>query len=726
MTDAVRNVTILLNIKPGDINKPDMSWLTQATEDAKSLTKDVNSLTDVIGNMRKETTEMVKTQEEAARVDRELIDGQKDLLTVTTDTLNKTIDAKKREAQEEIRIETETVRQIEEIRRPLREPRQVRPLTEPDGKVPGVLGGKQRSASGFDFSDVSSAIEKQIDDNFDKFEANEKKKTELALREIAERAEAARQAEEDLPKHWRNTLLNAGQATASVARYISHMRMLKAVGGDSLEDMAKKFMTVQSRVEMIAASTSAFTNFGTMLDGLKQVGAATEKVVAQQLALGQATSVSQSITMKLARSAAEIAPLVAPAQMIFTGITASIVAADIAMDLFSDAGVSAREQQEKMLKLFDEQLDKVIKKLNEETKIIEQQNNLLQTQWDIRELIAGDAGMGATELDQRNQEMRAQQDAESEQKLRQQTEQMFADKMNQNQKQRQAEIQAQREALQQQIEFSDAFIASGEADASVIQRNEDLRRQQRENEEKQRQLDHETGKFNRRELQNANIQNGQIADFDGFMTHANNLPANERTAFLGLTAGIMSENNQAIIAQQREADNKAKQAEQRAQREQAEMDRQQREMDQERATAERYGMADSQWRVQEAQREMQAFQTAATPELREEAAQAAMQLLQGGNGQANLMTPEMQAELGLGAAANPDLVMSMMEDASTFTDDERNQYQEQLATSNAALVEARDQAKAMRTLAKDLKAILEENKRQLDALQRAIENRDLN
>ena len=726
MTDAIRNVTILLNIKPGDITKPDMSWLTQATEDAKSLTKDVNSLTDVIGNMRKETTEMVKTQEEAARVDRELIDGQKDLLTVTTDTLNKTIDAKKREAQEEIRIETETVRQIEEIRRPLREPRQVRPLTEPDGKVPGVLGGKQRSASGFDFSDVSSAIEKQIDDNFDKFEANEKKKTELALREIAERAEAARQAEEDLPKHWRNTLLNAGQATASVARYISHMRMLKAVGGDSLEDMAKKFMTVQSRVEMIAASTSAFTNFGTMLDGLKQVGAATEKVVAQQLALGQATSVSQSITMKLARSAAEIAPLVAPAQMIFTGITASIVAADIAMDLFSDAGVSAREQQEKMLKLFDEQLDKVIKKLNEETKIIEQQNNVLQTQWDIRELIAGDAGMGATELDQRNQEMRAQQDAESEQKLRQQTEQMFADKMNQNQKQRQAEIQAQREALQQQIEFSDAFIASGEADASVIQRNEDLRRQQRENEEKQRQLDHETGKFNRRELQNANIQNGQIADFDGFMTHANNLPANERTAFLGLTAGIMSENNQAIIAQQREADNKAKQAEQRAQREQAEMDRQQREMDQERATAERYGMADSQWRVQQAQQEMQMFQRAATPEDREQAAQNAMQLLQGGNGQSNLMTPEMQAELGLGAAANPDLVMSMMEDASTFTDDERNQYQEQLATSNAALVEARDQAKAMGILAKDLKAILEENKKQLEALQRAIENRDLN
>lgn len=770
MSDATRKVTIILDVKAGEM--PDMSWVTTAKNEMAVLTKESNSLVDQTKAMKAESENLVKTQTEAIKAETELLklkdDGNKaaiDGIAEQASARTADVDRAKRDAKEyfewhqrtqaEYRAkEEQQAKEAAERQRQIKEQAAVVTGVEqqpfvvptPNPNLPLSEDGVTADRAAYREQQRQQQIERnaraaedarrqreeqfdaELDRRFQEREAKEEQQRQQQLerdkKAAQDRLEAAQQAEESLPKHWRNTLLNAGQATASVARYVSHMRMLKSVAGDSLEDVAKKFMTVQSRVEMIAASTSAFTNFGTMLDGMQQVGKATEQVVAQQIAMGKAVSMNQSFIMSMGRAAADIAPLVAPAQIAFTTLTGLVVGLDIAMDLMGDSAQTAREKQESMLKLFDQQLDKVMRKLNEETKIIQQQNDLLQVQWNIRELLTGDTGLGANELGQQNADMRAQKDAEAEQKLRQETEKMFADKMTDGQKARQAEIDKQKKDLESRISISDAWIESGNADAGIIQQREDLDRRQKELADRQRQLDHETGKFNRDELQGADIQNGQIQNFDKFMQHAQNLPENERKSFLGLTGDILAGNNNEIIQQQRDTQNRAKQAEQKAIQEAAEIERQQREMDMERAMAERYSMADSQWRVDEAQLEMQRFQNAATPELREEAARAATQLLQGGNGQPDLMTQEMEAELGLGAAARPDLVMSMMQDAATFGPDEEDQYTKAIEEHNAAQVEARDQAKAMGELATSLKKILEENNKQIQELRRAIENRD--
>lgn len=578
-----------------------------------------------------------------------------------------------------------------------------------------------------------AAVRERIEEAEDTFA----KIKEAEAKHAKERREGAEKSEDDMPKHWRNVGLNAGQAVASVARYIGHMRMLKNVGGDSLEEIAKKFMTVQSRVETVSASTAAFTNFGTMLDGLEKAGKATEEIVVMQQILGHETSVTQNLTMGLGKTAQAIMPMIAPMQLTFTAITAAVVAADIAMDFFSESTEEAESKSREMLAGFNEGLDRINDKLRIERDLLESQSALLQTQWDIKRLMAGDEGLSAEEQARNQEQMRQRQDADAQRALRDSVGSIF-----------EASIPDEVKARIQETKEEDKRIANERALAKsdleyYTKKNEEtpfenyqqgmyqaqqqlakLDEDEKANNHLKSITDLATASDTSELLKSIKIKDGVVENLDDVIRHFQFLPPEMKSAgdkYMQELAKQMSQGTGLITQQASDARQKSKSAEMEKKQQETVLKDLTSARDDEAAVAERFKLTDSKFATEQVDTYLKQMEDpAATLDSKKMSVDNIRDVL----GKADLVTPDLAKVLDRGASAKPDEIRSALTDASEFTGAEQREVDDLIKKADAAIKKAEDDAIDMAAVAARLTRMLELNGKQLNELQRAIDSRD--
>lgn len=555
---------------------------------------------------------------------------------------------------------------------------------------------------------------------------------EAEVRHANEMREEAEEAMEEMPRHWRNIGLNAGQASASAARFIGHLKMLKNVGGESLEGLAKQFMTVQSRVETISASTSFFTNIGTMVEGLTTAGRATERVVRQQQILGEATTFTQRATIDLGNAAAGIAPLIAPIQFGFTAIVASVVALDVIMDLVGTSIEENKRKSEEYLNTYETGLDKVISKLDLQKQLTEGTTQALEEQWSIQKLLAGDEGLAPDEIVKRNQQLREQKDRESTKEILKGIPELFDAGISNEQKIESERIKAERAQAQADLKALNEGQFVGRTGGGVgggavnIQQEIWLREQKLQQLEKEEQiLKEKIGDEGKKTIGTASFKDGVMTNFDDVNKALKSMPEDlqdEASKMLLLMEKQLVEGSQLNRNQFDEARKAAESSEMQRKSKERELEALTDEQRAEQGFANRFNLGPSKFALSDAEESLKNAERSGNIDDKQMEIERAKKSLE----EAGLLTPALRKELELGASADIGAVRRGIGDASEYTAAEKRDDDNAIKEAQDAITKAEDERDAMRILVTTMTKLLDENQRQLTEVRRAIENRDLN
>ena len=432
MSDAERNVTIRLNIVPGDIQKPDVSWLTTAGKEAVALVPELKSIADT-------TKEVVEANKSLVEVTKEVERTSK----LNTGVEKESIETSRKASKERIQIAKNEQQEIAKIRRP---------ISEPSSRIPGGFGGGPNSPNGpngpngpkgpkTDLSGIGDQILAESIANIDavvaaqekansKTEADaEKSKAKLLkdeeawatamaksrdalnqqrVREDTKVAKQAEMAAKKLPmlhKKIEHGILGSVAATSKLALNLS---MLSQSGGKDTEALAKSFVQVQAKIGTVTEAYSTIKSVGGTLSALQKAGKLTESMVASQKLLGVATTFSQSATIGLASAAATAQAALGPIALIAGAIAGALVIAHALEEAYAETEEDIAKKKEARLKRWDELQKHILSTMENQKIIMAEETEQLNEQWEIKRLLLGDQKMTVAERSKEREEKRTQ------------------------------------------------------------------------------------------------------------------------------------------------------------------------------------------------------------------------------------------------------------------------------------------------------------------------------
>lgn len=247
------------------------------------------------------------------------------------------------------------------------------------------------------------------------------------MREDTQAAEAAQRAGEQLPRTFQQIQSGILGSVASSGRLAINIAMLSASGKKDTEELAKSFVSLQAKIGIITQTRELFTGMNTTLQGLRTAGNLTQTLVAQQQALGIATTFSQDATLRLAGAAAVAQAAMGPIAIIATAVVGAYVAADMALKSMSDSEEVVAKRKEEGLRNYDKQLQRVHDSIRGETILMDAQTSILEQQWNYKKLMLGTRSMSSADISKEAQEKTAMQSFESEQKVRNLAKEGFLD-----------------------------------------------------------------------------------------------------------------------------------------------------------------------------------------------------------------------------------------------------------------------------------------------------------
>ena len=546
------------------------------------------------------------------------------------------------------------------------------------------------------------------------------------LREEEATTQAVLQAQNRLPVLLRGVQQDMTQVIGSTAQFVSHLSMLDSIGGESLENIAKKFAEIQSTVGLISSSQSMFSNVGEGLGKLQQMGAATQTVVASQQALGVATTFSQAATLKLAGAAGTLQAAMGPISLIMTGIMVAIVLAELAMDAFGESSEDVAAKQEENLKKYNDELDKVIKKLERERDVMNEQSDILNNQWELKKLLLGDEKQNTSDMLKENKEKTTQNDGMMEtvvgNGLNSTLKSGLDDKYKQKQKQidaERAQAEANRQYAQETLITEDmGYEARRHFERMIVENQNALVGL----DSQQATLNTQTGAAPMAALANTQVEGGMIVDFDAFNANLQALPAHmqdEAREFLKLVADQqqiqMETDKQSLGEAQRalaDAESNKKKAEQGIIKEEERFNA-------EEDMASKFGLEEGKDAKEQAMAALDRFDAAKTPEEKAMAADEAKKLLSG----ANILSTEAD-KMFRGANTTTEDVRNQIKDDSEISDEEKTQNNKNVADMTAMGLEANSAIMTMPRLIEELKAKLKAINDQQTQLSNAMRVRD--
>jgi hypothetical protein len=557
------------------------------------------------------------------------------------------------------------------------------------------------------------------------------------LREEEQTARAVEQAQARLPALLRGVQQDMTQVIGATAQFAANLSMLDSIGGESLENIAKKFAKIQSTVGLITASNSIFSNVGEGLGKLTQMGAATRTIVQQQQALGVATTFSQAATLRLAGATGVLQAALGPIGLIFTGITAAIVVAEIAMDVFGESSEEAAEkqrEQEQAVERFNRQLQESIRLLEQEKSILDTQTQIMENQWDIKKALAGDKGLSAGDMQKEFVQQTEQQNSmlNKEVNIASKNLEQSVSQSNQEEAKKLLDTEQQLitgiDRLKNKLKDADAAgVDSGGIDAELADKQKRLDQNAIEQEAMRQKVGIEgdiseilhTSPEQVQSLRNTEIKDGMIVDFAGMEQKLQTLPDELALSFLQDIQKPMqaqlSDSGKSLGEAQRalaDAESKKKKSEQGILEEE-------KRFGAEEDMASKFGMMEGGFAKQEAMAALDRFDKSKTPEEKAMAADEAERALR----EQGLLSAEADAMLR-GANTDTTAVRRQITDDAEITNEERTANDKAVADLTDLGKEANSAILVLPRLIEDLKAKLRAINEQNTALGNAIRNRD--
>ena len=447
------------------------------------------------------------------------------------------------------------------------------------------------------------------------------------LREEETTANEVAQARGRLPGLQRGALQDVTQTIAAVATLTSHLSMLKSIGGDSLEDIAKKFAKVQSTVGLISSTQSVFSNIGEGLGKLQKMGDATRIIVDGQRDLNIATTLSQTATLRLAGAAGTVQAAMGPIALIATGIMAAMVAAELAMSAFGESAEDVAKRMEGYLKKQNDEMQKGIDLLSRQRDVMNEQLAIAEQQWETKRLLAGDDGLSMGDMMKENAETRARRDDAAEQSLKEKFGEAQMSGMTDEQKTEQQRIATEREAAGARLEYVEATGEEGT-----------VKKERKLAEERFAQLNKDEEKLNQEmntpaasAIANTQIEGGMIVDFDSFNANLQALPQNMQAAATTFVSDLSQQQREMIEAEQAAlsaAESEIKNAQAESSQAKKAIEAEEQRFNTEEDMASQFGLEENKYAMQEVNRLLDDVDNATTADERERAANEAEAILQ--------------------------------------------------------------------------------------------------
>jgi hypothetical protein len=557
------------------------------------------------------------------------------------------------------------------------------------------------------------------------------------LREEEATTQAVLQAQNKLPVLLRGVQQDMSQTIGATAQFISHLSMLDSIGGESLENIAKKFAEIQSTVGLISSSQSMFSNVGEGLGKLQQMGAATQTIVDSQTKLGVATTFSQGATLKLAGAAGTLQAAMGPISLIMTGVMVAIVLAELAMDAFGGSAEEAAEKlrkQEEAAERFNRQLEFSIHLLEQEKSVLDSQTDIMNTQWEIKKALAGDKGLSAGDMKKEVDKQTQQQNDAMNQEINigaKKLEEVIS-KPNQEKAKglldTEQELIARGDRLEKNRRTRDA---AGEDTVSVDTEIADNKKRLEQNAIEQEAMVQSTGvgvtlqdivaasPEQAQSLGSTEIKDGMIVDFAAMEQNLEAIPDKLALQFLQDIQEPMQEQatqtQQSLGEAQRslaDAEIKKKKAEQGIADEETRFNA-------EEDMASKFGLDEGKDAKEQAMAALDRFDAAKTPEEKAMAADEAESILSG----ANILSTEAEKMLR-GENTDTKAARNQINDDSEISQEEKTQNDKTVADLTDMKMEADAAILAMPRLIEDLKAKLKAINDQQTQLSNAMRVRD--
>jgi hypothetical protein len=546
------------------------------------------------------------------------------------------------------------------------------------------------------------------------------------LREEEATANAVVQAQNRLPGLLRGVQQDMSQVIGATAQFASHLSMLDSIGGESLENIAKKFAEIQSTVGLISSSQSIFSNVGEGLGKLQQMGTATQTLVAQQQALGVATTFSQAATLRLAGAAGTLQVALGPISLIMTGIMAAIVIAEIAMDSYGETAEDVAAKQQEYLKQYNDDLDKIIKKMERERDIMSEQSDILGNQWELKKLLLGDTKQNTSDMLKENKEKTAQNDEMMETAVDNGLNSILNSGLDDKYKQKQKQIDAEKKQAEANRQLAQETLITEDLDYEGRRHFEDQvvinQNALNDLEAQQAALDTQTGVAPMAALANTQVEGGMIVDFEAFNANLQALPQHmqdEAREFLKLVADQQQMQMQTDKQSLGEAQRALADAEANKKKAEQGIITEEKRFNAEEDLATKFGLTEGGFAKQEALSMLDQFDAAKDPEQKAVLADQAERALR----EQGLLSAEADAMLR-GANTDTSAVRAQIKDDSEISDKEKTQNDKNVADLTALKMEADSAIATMPRLIEDLKAKMKHIADQQTALQNAIRVRD--
>jgi hypothetical protein len=557
------------------------------------------------------------------------------------------------------------------------------------------------------------------------------------LREEEQTAQAVERAQNRLPVLLRQVQMDMTQVIGATAQFAANLSMLDSIGGDSLESIAKKFAKIQSTVGLITATNSIFSNVGEGLGKLTQMGAATRTIVQQQQALGVATTFSQAATLRLAGATGVLQAALGPIGLIFTGITAAIVVAEIAMDVFGESSEEAAEkqrEQEQAVERFNRQLQESIRLLEQEKSILDTQTQIMENQWNIKKALAGDKGLSAGDMQKEFVQQTEQQNSMLNKEVNIASKKLEQSVSQSNQEEAKKLLDTEQQLitgidrLKNKLKDADAAgVDSGGIDAELADKQKRLDQNAIEQEAMRQKVGIEgdiseilhTSPEQVQSLRNTEIKDGMIVDFAGMEQKLQTLPDELALSFLQdiqkpMQAQLTDTGKSLGEAQRALADAESK----KKKAEQGILDEEKR-FGAEEDMATKFGLTEGKFAKDQAMNLLNQYDAAKSPEEKAMLADEAERALR----EQGLLSAEADAMLR-GANTDTTAVRRQITDDAEITDEERTANDKAVADLTDLGKEANSAILVLPRLIEDLKAKLRAINEQNTALGNAIRNRD--
>jgi len=247
--------------------------------------------------------------------------------------------------------------------------------------------------SGMKFSTIEGAVQQFATATMDAMNVDDPAQRMMGIQQIMEdaRKHVERYQEMDtattqkMSRNWQGAQNSMMQAVSAASRLVSAVGFLTG-SSDDVEELAKRFASVQMSINAMSASSAMFNNAS---EGLQRMGVASQAAQTQLAMLGGSAGFTTRILAGVGPAATAMQAALGPISLVITGIGLAFTVAQTAAAIWGEKSTESAENSEEALRKYEEQLRAVSRELDAQTRLIDNQTRSTMMLYDAKKMASG-------------------------------------------------------------------------------------------------------------------------------------------------------------------------------------------------------------------------------------------------------------------------------------------------------------------------------------------------